>query len=345
MVNLSGFFSNRTPIAFDLTNYVEFLQKICESVSNSDILIAEDLLFYSNMPFTFDPSRVITYDELASLGIGIFDYLLFAEVKKNKSLANLCVWKIAKEKLELQPEKFPKAVFSVFFLAATRNKMTLDANETWPKFLKSYARIKMTNEEVINHLTRNDLSKISIKWIKSVRWSGFSRACVSRLLSGIAGTRYFNAIYQNQPTKKNISENLIKLHSYICEIARNGPYWTQHPMFYPEELRGISILKNLKNLMNELYDYESLNKMKVNQLIHDIPVTDERYTQYKSWGDDFRALFKDEDRVINVSFGNIKDDENNEERKNNQKVKNKNIIKSKKSSANNEDDQNDADRI
>lgn len=310
MVNLSGFHVTRTIIDVNFDEYSLDLQQIISAVSHSDKLVAQDVILWSKEPYEFNPDAEMSFSLLASLGIGFFDYLICAWMWNKPELRQYCVWESGHDDFELNENLYPKAIFVAYFLLMTRAKCDLFSNEPIPKFISNYIGIKVSKEEIRIHLGRNDFTKLNYSWIKSIRWSGFSSATIARLNAGIAGTRLFNVIAQYDIDRENVPNELVNIYNAVKRVAVRGPFWSQHPFFYPESLKGVSILKNLGNLIVSCLSQATLNKLSATKATFGVLKIDERYNQYKTWAQGFEELFLDKDKVSNY-VNIVEDDEVN----------------------------------
>lgn len=296
-MNFQGFLINRTTVNFDLKDYIALIQNCVDVMSNANLLAAEDVKFEcTQIPPSMD-LNFLTFELLASYGIGILDAFLWDSMSKDENLIRFCVWTVVDDGFVYQAPVYPKAMTVAYFILMARAKIDFTESEPIPRFLISYCGVGSTKEELRRHLGKNDFSRIPHLWIRDMRSDKYSQAMIQRLINSIAGTRYFNAIRDQVPDKEGLSAETKRAYDCVVKIAKSGPYWTQHPFFYPEELKNTSLLKNLSNLACELYSPKILQSLVSNRTIYKLPKFDDRFIQYKKWDDSFTALFKISDKI------------------------------------------------
>lgn len=295
----SGFTISRTVVDLNLKDYIDVLQTSVNAISNADELLAEDVKFICHEIPDEGSLEAMSFEELATYGIGILDIFLFHHMSQKENLKPYCTWVKIKEDYKYQARYYPKAIMVAYFLLMCRAKIDFTAEEPIPKFLESYCSVKLSKEDIKFHLGRNDFTKVEHKWIRDMASKEFSEALCQRLMGGVAGTRMFTAILHNPVDRGVLPENIERVVTIVKDIALSGPYWTQHPFFYPTNLKGISILKNLSNLMTEIYTPKTLQSLVASRTVFKLPKYDDRHIAYKSWGqENFRNLFKEEDKMI-----------------------------------------------
>ena len=119
---------------------------------------------------------------------------------------------------------------------------------------------------------------INHNWIKHINVSRLAKRVQQRLLSGIAGTRFFYIFKSYNP--KNINDKspvLINVFNIVRDVALKGPFYEMHPFFIPVDLSSISISKNLSNLIIDIYNTEEIGLMIKNKNSFEKPIFDTKF--------------------------------------------------------------------
>lgn len=272
-------------IAFE--NFHMLVSESLIKVANPDRLSYDELKFFSQTNPDLDNIKSI--DEVRLQGIPIFDYFIYKSLNEPTRFSFSIKSKVVSE----SPLEYLQSIFSLYFILMTRGKPTLSDDETLPKFLSDYMRIKLTWADMLKNLSSNDITKIDHQWIKRIDVNSLPKAIRQRLASGIAGSRLFNVFSNFMPARyADLLPQKRILFNILRKLSTEGPYLEMHPMFMPSKLASLSISRNLRNFIIDVYSKEEVITMVRNKVLYDQPVFDSRYRQYETWDESTFEDFK-----------------------------------------------------
>ncbi|MGL5899652.1 MAG: hypothetical protein ACRCZW_08325 [Lactobacillaceae bacterium] len=235
-----------------LDDFGIYIESIINNLVNNFVIRLKDFKFKcKNMV-----EGEVNTNKLAECGIPILDYFIYKSLHDKFEIVNFTIDDTIKP---LDHTYMLKSLFSIYYLLMIRGKMYLSDNETCTKFILQFIGSDYDISKVKACISRNDLSKVSHKWIKEINVYKMGQILSSRFKSGIAGSRYINIFKEYKPVKV-LSINQEKLYNEILIAAERSLFHDHHPLFMASKFKGISLMKNLKNFMLDIYNDEELEK-------------------------------------------------------------------------------------
>lgn len=287
MTNFENYRSSIINISFD--DFIGLAQQIISDFSTVSGLNIKDFILRGNM----EPSpnrKNPDWKDLIKSNMPIFDYFILIKYRdKFKENGNVEFILNDDVPTKFNESDYGKAILCAYYLMITRNKLIVEQDEKLPMFLVKFLNVS-PEYNYKKYLTNNNINIIPKNWIRNIKFDNLGNSMLNRFKLGIAGSRFFN-IFKLYPWIPRTDEletvcNIIKM------IATDGPFWEQHPEFLPEVLRGISIAKNLQNLILEVYDDKDIKNMVKNRHLFKYPVKTLGSVEYKTWTSEFGSLFK-----------------------------------------------------
>jgi len=290
-------FEEPVTIELGITDEIlEVLNRLCLIEGKEGKFVLTEIKLTANADYKFEAIDKITgLEDLGTKGIGLFDYFLYRQLASSGSLPeNLTQFSESEERKgkTFEVQEYKEALFYLYFLIMTRNT-TECGNQAEPGLIKNFLGIKMEKSRYKLIISSNNFSGLPKKWVRDIDISKFSEPIRNRIKLGICGTRQFNvfASYPITSIKKTVATaTKFTLHSQIKTMVERGPFWEYHPLFQPDNLKAISIAKNLENFMIEIYTFEELEMMIKDKALFRMPRTNSS-KNYTGWDDAFFANF------------------------------------------------------
>lgn len=265
-------------IDISFESFAALVQESLEKIADLNKLSYDELRFRATKAPNF--SLIKTMNDVHKFGIPIFDYYLHKHISPDKRKDFL----ISASTISESFSEYMQSIFCLYFILMTRGRASLNDDEPLPRFLTEYLKVKLTWKEIANNLSSNDLTKMDHKWVKMININNLPLAVRQRLLCGIAGTRLFNIFKVYKPQNIfNLSPNISYAYEIVKRVAMEGPYLEMHPLFMPARLASISISRNLKNLILDVYTKDEVTAMVKSKSLFEIPIADNRYRHYENW--------------------------------------------------------------
>lgn len=278
--------SNCKYININMENLAIMLQNTFELVSDVSKVNLDTLKFKakSNIDFSVDN----TIERICQVGMPIFDYYIATQLIREGHVvdAEICE--------DMQPKdvtKVQKCLFYVYFNLVTRAKPFVGENEGIPAYIKNHIGLDMNPKDIEKYVTSNRIDTLDHRWIKSIKIEPLGSALSQRFSKGIAGSRH-TSIFRDYQWKAAINTKEVGICEILREIAVKGPFWEQHPFFTPDNLKGVSISKNIENLICNVFDDETIKLMVKNKSLFKYPSNDQKYTAWRQWNSDTFSDYK-----------------------------------------------------
>jgi hypothetical protein len=270
-----------------IKTYTESLISLINIASQSNSVEISTLIFSSGK--AFDLKSPINMKLIVNNRIPIFDLILYFNLSDEAK--KKIEWKVDESRIAYTEAQINFSVLFIYFMLMTRNKAFPERNEKIPNFLTRFMTTPMTIDDIKRCLSSNNLNFFNHKWIKNIEVNLLVPSIKNRLKQGIAGMRLFTIISDNEPDKE-IDSNLRNLINMIKKLVHNGPFWEMHTLFQSTLLSSSSISSNLNNLLLDLYSKEKLNNLIESRSLYKMPIYNQRYSSYKTWGESFFNEFK-----------------------------------------------------
>jgi len=272
-------------VKIELRNFDLLVCDLIRVISNRSIINLGELLFKSNTPY--DYTVPLTQEEIAARGIPIFDYAIGRELIQRGFKLKVIIDDAIKS---YSPVDGAKAIFTTYLMLMVRAKPLVQDEEKLPAFITGYLGLNKTNKEIEEMVSFNPIGQLEHHWIKSINVNSLPEPVQNKIRSGIAGSRCMN-VFSKYPITRDIEPQLRDLVTSIITVVESGPYFEQHPFFTSEVFKGLSLSKNLSNLILDVYTQEEIYNMVKNKSLFKYPVYDSKSTDYKKWGSSFKESF------------------------------------------------------
>lgn len=239
----------------DLSKLANIGQKLPIQGFNKRMVRLSDLRFKSKTMLRDD--KILNLEEICQYGIPVIDYILFLDLKIKGYNIN---FELDAELGSINETLAIKCFSMAYYLLMTRAKLTYDVGEKLPKFLESFNDHEISYKEILSALSRNNFEGMDHSWIRNVDISSLGEEAKSRFKAGIAGCRDIN-IFKNYSVTRTLDQKTNELVLKLRDLALSGPYYEQHPILMPDDLKSQSISKNLCNLIIEVYDDKEIMSM------------------------------------------------------------------------------------
>jgi hypothetical protein len=274
-----------TFIKLDFSNFFNFAKDVLSKSSDKSLIKIEGLKFIIN---SGDLKVGMSLDEISAVGILPIDYFEWTV------LTNLGY----EIEVSINADQEPydsviagKVLVYLVFIGFTRGKFSLGPDESMPKFCESFLGLNMPRAEIERYTSVNNINNLNSTFLQNIDVRSLGDAFYNRIKAGIAGSRYFN-VFKDYKFKENISREIKEKADMIAEIARGGPYYEMHPFMVPNNLKGISIGKNLANLILETFSEDSIKEMVKNKSLYSKPVFSSNHSLYLQWDSTFKNNYK-----------------------------------------------------
>lgn len=262
------------------------LQNTFELVSDISKVNLSNLKFQATKEIDFKVDNTI--EEICESGMPVFDYYIGTQLVREGFTVDVEITN------DVQPKdvtKVQKGLFYVYFNLVTRAKPFVGEGEGIPAYIRNHIGLDMAPKDIEKYLTSNRLDNLDHTWIKAITITSLGAALCQRFSKGIAGSRH-TSVFRDYQWKITISSQEAAICELLRDIANKGPFWEQHPFFTPEKLRGVSISKNIENMICHVYDEDTIKLMVKNKSLFKKPISDPKYTSWRQWNSDTFSDYK-----------------------------------------------------
>jgi len=243
------------------------------------------------------PNLYTTVNEAIAGGTQLFDALAYFSLKTTERPEIMSLDNLSHPRTN-NPNKVADALAYLYFFLMTRANVPEHTSKKRgsdvPKFLFDYLGMQGPPKEYMETLASFSLNKVDHTWIKKINLTNLGNQFLSRLALGVAGYRVLAPFAFIEPEIKT-DKIALKAADILTKFVREQYVWDCHPVTKNPGFVKVtgSLNDNATHLLAILYKPETLEKLKSQGALFEVPASKLKLLNYPSWTETTFAPFTD----------------------------------------------------
>lgn len=191
-----------------------------------------------------------------------------------------------------------KAVYFVYMFIMLRGRVPTkddtDKGKQLPKFFQDVMGLDELPQTYITRIASFNLQFVSPSWVKYIPVPKLGAESRNRLGLNVAGYRT-PAAFRSATLNQQADPIALRAAEAVRKFAAKGPVWDCHPATRTAEFsaRVVNFNANCSQLLLASVSEVELRRLAAEHTIFEVPIKNDRYSNWKEWTDATFAKFED----------------------------------------------------